>query len=197
MVWDARRIAASAALAATAGVVWLVASKVDSPSERPRSAPAAQSTQRPIGQEARTGVSAPPELPGRYDGEIPAGLDFRQPEQVARAYLVAAHSLRQEDRGRTNRRVLPYLSPDNPVNPRGLVVDAPPAGQTTTAQVEDLRLVQGDEAGQAVAYQARWSLLTGTSEFSVDWRTSFVVLVRQPDGRWLVSQETTHLQPGD
>lgn len=194
-MWDGRRIATATALAATAGVVWLLASKLDSPpAARP---PVEQATQRPVGPDARAGVSVSPELPGRADIEIPPGLDFGQPDEVARAYLEAAHSLRDVDTGRTNRRVMPYLSPDNPANPRGLVVvDAPAAGRTT-AQVVDLRRVQADRSGRMVAYQARWSVLAGPSESSVEHRTSFVVLIRQPDGRWLVRQEATSLHPGD
>lgn len=189
----ARQIATVAAIAATAGVVWLIASEVEEPPERPRTTPTLQPTV-PVGPDVRASVSPPPEVPGDDAGVVPPGLDFGQPDQVARAYLVAAHSLRDTDRDRTNRRVLPYLSPDNPANPRGLVVvDAPPPGQTVTAQVDDLRLVRADEAGTAIAYQATLSLRSGTATY----RTTYVVLTRQPDGRWLVRQETASLQPGD
>jgi ketosteroid isomerase-like protein len=32
---------------------------------------------------------------------------------------------------------------------------------------------------------------------AVEYRTTFVVLTRHPDGRWLVRQETAFLQPGN
>ncbi|MFI7679473.1 hypothetical protein [Actinophytocola sp. NPDC049390] len=194
MVWDARRIVGAAVIAATGGVVWLVATEVESPSERPRAAPTAP-PELPVGPEVRSSVSAPPDVPGRDDGTVPPGLDFRRPDQVAHAYLVAAHSLRDTDRDRTNRRVLPYLAPENPANPRGLVVaDAPPRGQAVTAAVDDLRMTHTDEARTAIAYEASLSLRTGSD---LERRTTYLVLDRQPDGRWLVRQETAHLQPGD
>lgn len=194
MVWDARRIVGAAVIATTAGVVWLVATEVESPPERPRAAPSAR-PELPVGPEVRSSMSVPPEVPGRDDGTVPPGLDFRQPDQVARAYLVAAHSLRDTDRDRTNRRVLPYLAPDNPANPRGLVVvDAPPPGQVVTVQVDDLRRVHADEAGTAIAYETRLSLRTGSE---LERRTTYLVLGHQPDGRCLVRQENAYLQPGD
>ncbi len=194
MAWDARRIVGAAVIAATAGVVWLAATEVESPPERPRVAPSAR-PELPVGPDVRSSMSVLPEVPGSDDGTVPPGLDFRRPDQVARAYLVAAHSLRDTDRDRTNRRVFPYLAPDNPANPRGLVVvDAPPPGQVVTAQVDDLRLTHTDEARTAIAYEARLSLRTGSE---LERRTTYLVLGSQPDGRWLVQQETAHLQPGD
>ncbi|MFC4003021.1 hypothetical protein ACFS2C_13685 [Prauserella oleivorans] len=192
MVWDARRIATAAALAGALGVIWLAASNADAPPGETPPSSTASPAEQPIGPEARSAASPPPERPGDSVSSVPLGLDFRRPAEVARAYLVAAHSLRGTDRGRTNRRVLPYLAPDNPANPRGLVVvDPPPAGQATTATVDRLRVVGSDQARQRIAYEAQWSAP------AIDRRTTFVVLARQPDGRWLVTQESTRLQPGD
>ncbi|MFF5992370.1 hypothetical protein [Prauserella flavalba] len=178
-------------------MVWLVASDADAPPEETIKSSAAPTTE-PIGPQARSAASLPPERPGAPGSRDPSGIDFGRPTAVARAYLVAAHTLRDTDRGKTNRRVLPYLAPDNPANPRGLVVvDPPPAGQTTTATVEQLQMVGSDQARQRIAYEARWSVSTGRSAPKIDRRATFVVLARQPDGRWLVIQESTRLQPGD
>ncbi|WP_147263917.1 hypothetical protein [Prauserella sp. PE36] len=198
MVWDAKRIATAAALAGAVGLIWLAASDADAPPEETITSSTAPATEQPIGPQARSAAAPPPERPGVPGSGVPSGIDFGRPTAVARAYLVAAHTLRDTDRGTTNRRVLPYLAPDNPANPRGLVViDPPPAGQTTTATVEQLRVVGSDQARQRIAYEARWSGSTGRSDPRIDRRATFVVLARQPDGRWLVIQESTRLQPGD
>ena len=193
-MWDARRILAAAAVAAGFGLLWLVGSNASSPNDSEVTPPSSTTAAGPIGPDARRTASGPPQLPGEPGAAIPPGLDFARPEVVARAYVVAAHSLTDADRDRTNRRVLPYLAPTNPANPRGLVVVAPPAGQTTTAVVDRLEVAFADEPGQTIAYQATWSATTGEARHP---QTSYVVLQRQPDGRWLVTQETARLHPGD
>ncbi|MEU0514517.1 MULTISPECIES: hypothetical protein [Amycolatopsis] len=194
-MWDARRILTAAAVAAGFGLLWLVGSNAESPSESELPPTGSTTPTAPIGPDARRAASGAPQLPGESRAAIPPGLDFARPEEVARAYLVAAHSLTDTDRDRTNRRVLPYLAPTNPANPRGLVVvTAPPAGQATTAVVDRLEAAFSDETGQTVAYQATWSAITGDAR---NTQTSYVVLQRQPDGRWLVTQESARLHPGD
>lgn len=203
-MWGARQIATAAALGVGFGVLWLAGSNANAPDEgslSPPDSPSATSTTGPVRPDARRAVPAPPELPGESAPAASPGLDFTRPEDVAHAYLIAAHSLRDTDRNTTNRRVLPYLAPTNPDNPRGLVVtDAPPAGQETTAAIDQLRVATADQAGQMIAYEATWSVSTGTvgqPAAAPQRHTSFVVLQRQPDGRWLVTRESVDLQPGD
>ncbi|WP_143101925.1 hypothetical protein [Amycolatopsis marina] len=101
------------------------------------------------------------------------------------------------DRGKTNRRVLPYLAPDNPANPRGLVVaETPPTGRFTVT-MDQLTVVGSSESGRRIAYEARWSIAADESSEPGQQRSTFVVLARQPDGRWLVTQESARIQPGD
>ncbi|MFJ8813774.1 hypothetical protein [Amycolatopsis thermoflava] len=192
-MWDARRILTAAALAAGFGLLWLVGSNADSPSDS--SLPSSGSTPTsPIGPDARRAASAPAQRSGET-APAPPGLDFTNSEEVARAYLVTAHSVSAADQNRTNRRVLPYLAPTNPDNPRGLVVTgAPPAGKLATAVVDELAVAFTDEAGRSIAYQATWSTSTGAIR---ETQTTYVVLQRQSDGRWLVTQESARLHPGN
>ena len=126
------------------------------------------------------------EVPGTKSGDAPH-IDFMDAESVVRAYLVTAHTLYPEDAGRTNRRVLPYLTQDNP---RGITVVEAPSGRTAFARVLTVERVTGNDTGSARAYRATWSVDGQVAE-------GYVVVVRQPDDRWLVKQETAQLQAAD
>lgn len=198
-MWGARQIAVTAALIGAAGLAWLSASDDDSPIDDARTSNQATNSDEPIGPAARRSIGGSGELPGAATTDVPRGLDFTRPAEVARAYLVAAHSLREQDSGRTNRRVLPYLAETNPDYPRGIVVvDAPGPGEVAKTVVDRLDVVSKNQDGDATAYRARWTVSTGPKTAAaerVEARTSFVVLRRQLDGRWLVTQDTPRLQP--
>lgn len=191
-----RRLGLLAAAIAAVVVLWM-ADAEDGLRDVPDEASPPTSAQ-PIGPEARAAASLPPARPGAAAPSAPPGLDFAEPADVARAYLVAAYSLRAEDRGTTNRRVLPFLAPNNPDNPRGLVVvDAPPPGQVTTARVDRLRVSARRADGTVIAFRAEVSLRDGAPTADPERRSTYVVLGRQDDGRWLVVRETSRLQPSD
>ncbi|WP_116049696.1 hypothetical protein [Amycolatopsis palatopharyngis] len=198
-MWGARPIATAVALVTVGGVVWLLAANSHSsdPTSSLPSSPAIEPTARPIGPQARDAASDQQQLPGTPDTSFSPDVDFRQPQAVARAYLVAAHTVTAADRGKSNRRVLPYLAPDNPANPRGLVVAETPTVGRFTVTVDQLTVVGSNESGRRIAYEARWSIAADESSEPGRQRSTFVVLARQPDGRWLVTQETARIQPGD
>ena len=149
---------------------------------------ATSADQQPPGPAARSAAAAPVDSP---DPSIPAadpGVDFSDPRSVAEAYLTAAHTVRPEEAGRVNRRELPYLAPDNPDHPRGKVVAD---HESVVARVLSLDVVTVDEIRGAIALRATWQAGGGPSQDRA------VVLHRQPDGRWLVSQESARLRPAD
>jgi hypothetical protein len=129
------------------------------------------------------------EVPGTTPTDAPH-IDFTNAESVVSAYLTTAHTLYPQDAGRTNRRVLPYLTQDNPDNPRGITVVDAPTDKTAFAKVLMVERVTGNDTGSARAYRATWSVDGQVAE-------GYVVVVRQPDNRWLVKQETARLQPAD
>ncbi|WP_090063773.1 hypothetical protein [Lentzea flaviverrucosa] len=144
-------------------------------------------TEEPLGPAARSaiGETLPPPLSGTPSAA--AGTNFADPRSVAKAYIEAAHSAEPAEIGRANRRVLPYLAPENPDNPRGsLVVDA-----TGKAVVISVEVAVGNEEQSAATTKATWRSGDGQS------RETFVTLRRQADGRWLVTAEMARLQPAD
>ncbi|SMD25536.1 hypothetical protein [Lentzea albidocapillata] len=154
-------------------------------------APVATSTappsqaEEPVGPAVRSAVGDTPQAP--LSGAPSAGANFADPRSVAKAYVEAAHSVEPDEIGRTNRRVLPYLAPENPDNPRGsLVVEA-----TGKAVVISVEVAVGNEEQSAATTKATWR--TGDGQL----RETFVTLRRQADGRWLVTAEMARLQPAD
>jgi hypothetical protein len=144
-------------------------------------------TEEPVGPAARSAIGETP--PARLSGtpSAAAGTNFADPRSVAKAYVEAAHSAGPDEIGRVNRRVLPYLAPENPDNPRGsLVVEA-----TGEAVVISVETVAGNEEQSAATTEATWRSGDGRL------RETFVTLRRQPDGRWLVAAEMAQLQPAD
>jgi hypothetical protein len=161
----------------------------NAPAPPPTSASPVPTTTEPApGPAARSEIGVA-EIPGTTPTDAPH-VDFTNAEAVVSAYLTTAHTLYPEDAGRTNRRVLPYLTQDNPDNPRGITVVEAPSGKTAVAKVLTVERVTGNDTGSARAYRATWSVDGQVAE-------GYVVVVRQPDNRWLVRQETARLQPAD
>jgi hypothetical protein len=137
----------------------------------------------------------------RGSGPLPAdpAIDLTDPEAVARAYLVAAGSVVAADAGRTHLRAAAYAAPGSPPATVGTVVlDPPPAGQTRAAVVTALELVAVNRSTLRRGYLASISTATGSpgALTVIDDATAYVVLARQPDGRWLVVADTSDLPDG-
>ncbi|MGM1060867.1 hypothetical protein [Saccharothrix sp. Mg75] len=157
----------------------------------PTGQPSASTTsvdEQPPGPDARSAAAVPVEPPESGIPPAEPGVDFTDPTSVARAYLVAAHTVRPEEVSRVNRRVLPYLAPDNPDHPRGKVVGD---DKVSVAGVLSLDVVTVDENRGAIALRGTWQAGDKPAQ------DSSLVLHRQPDGRWLVTQESARLQPAD
>ena len=109
----------------------------------------------------------------RGSGPLPAdpAIDLTDPEAVARAYLVAAGSVVAADAGRTHLRA---------------------------AVVTALELVAVNRSTLRRGYLASISTATGSpgALTVIDDATAYVVLARQPDGRWLVVADTSDLPDG-
>lgn len=130
------------------------------------------------------GADAPP---------VDPSVDLGDPEAVARAYLVAAHSLGPDDAGRTHLRGAGYAVPGSPPATVGvLVLDPPPPGTVRRASVVGLELVAADVADRRRAYLATVETGTGPVDgpAEITVTTGHVVLTHQPDGRWLVVSDT-------
>jgi hypothetical protein len=135
-------------------------------------------------------------------------VDLADPSAVARAYLVGARTVRAGDGGHTHLGAAGYAAPGSPPATVGvLVLDPPPAGQVRTAAVTALELVATDDADQRRAYRASVATTTGppgtaaapspVGSSGSAAGTAYVVLARQPDGRWLVTADTPDLTEGD
>ncbi|WP_439659432.1 hypothetical protein ACSHWB_44835 [Lentzea sp. HUAS TT2] len=144
-------------------------------------------TEEAVGPAARSAIGETPPPPLPVTPSAAAGTNFADPRSVAKAYIEAAHSAGRDEVGRANRRVLPYLAPGNPDNPRGsLVVEA-----TGEAVVISVEVVVGNEEQSAVTTKASWR--SGDGQL----RETFVTLRRQTGGSWLVTAEMARLQPAD
>jgi hypothetical protein len=127
-------------------------------------------------------------------------VDLTDPEAVARAYLAAAHTIRPGDAGRTQLRAAGYAVPGSPAAAVGVVVlDPPPGGQQRTATVTGLALAAADAGGERRGYRAEVGTATGPpgGTPSVALVTSWIVLAKQADGRWLVAADTPDLPSGE
>jgi hypothetical protein len=139
----------------------------------------------------RRGPPAPPADPA---------VDLADPEAVARAYLVAARAAAPDDTGRTHLQAASYAAPGSPPAAVGvLVLDPPPPGQVRTAAVSALDLVAVDDGDRRRGYRAAVATATGPPGAAAvpAVATTYVVLARQPDGRWLVTTDTPELPEGD
>jgi hypothetical protein len=145
----------------------------------------------------RSALDAPAVLRGAPAPADPA-VDLADPEQVARAYLAAAHAMAADDAGRTQLRAAGYAVPGStPAAVGVLVLDAPQPGTARSAAVTGLHLVAADDADQRRGYRATLTTTEGPPDGPavVAELTSYVVLARQPDGNWLVSAESPELLP--
>jgi hypothetical protein len=141
----------------------------------------------------RRALAAVPVRRGAASVRADPGVDLHDPVAVARAYLAAVRAGDADDRGRTRLNGAGYAEPGSPPAAVGVVVlDAPPPGQVRTAAVTALDLVAADEADLHRGYRAVVTTATGPVGGAgvTAASTSYLVLARQPDGRWLVAADT-------
>jgi hypothetical protein len=128
-------------------------------------------------------------------------VDLRDPRAVARAYLVASRATTADDRGRTHLRAAAYAEPGSPPAAVGVVVlDPPPPGQLRTATVSAIDLIATDEADERRGYRATVAVSTGPTPPIASGTTvlaAYLVLARQPNGRWLVAADSPALPDGN
>jgi hypothetical protein len=145
-----------------------------------------------LSDDDRRALAAAPALRGV--DPAPVDLDLTDPAAVARAYLVAAHSLVPGDAGHTQRRATGYARPGSPAAIGVVVLDLPP-GASRTAVVTGLELAGA--YGERRGYRA--ALRTATARpggpVAVAQQQALVVLARGPDGRWRVVAETAGGDP--
>jgi hypothetical protein len=112
------------------------------------------------------------------------------PAAVARAYLVAAHSLVPADAGRTQRRATGYALPGSPAAVGVVVLDPPPPGAVRTAVVTGLDLAGATAERRGYRAALRTETARPGGPVTVTHQQTLVVLARSPDGRWRVVAET-------
>ncbi len=143
-----------------------------------------------LSDDDRRALAAAPALRGADAGPVDPAVDLTDPEAVARAYLVAAHSLVPGDADHTQRRATGYARPGSPAAV-GVVVLDPPPGAHRTAVVTGLE--PAGASGERRGYRA--ALRTETARpggpVAAARQQALVVLARSPDGRWRVVAETT------
>ncbi|GAA1245645.1 hypothetical protein GCM10009609_06280 [Pseudonocardia aurantiaca] len=146
-----------------------------------------------ISEEDRGALDAPPVERGAPAPPADPGVDLTNPEAVAKAYLVAAHSLTPDDAGHTHLRGAAYAVPGSPPATVGVVVvDPPPPGAARTASVTALELAAADSGNTRRGYRAEVGTATGPPGglLTVALVERYVVLAHQPDGRWLVAGDS-------
>jgi hypothetical protein len=146
-----------------------------------------------LGAEDRLALDAVPVRRGEAAAAVDPVVDLTDPEAVARSYLGAAHSITILDAGRTHLRGTGYAVPGSPPATVGVVVlDPPPAGSLRTATVTGLDLAAVDHGDRRRGYRAEVGTATGPpgGPVAVDLIGRYVVLARQPDGRWLVAADS-------
>ena len=143
-----------------------------------------------LSDDDRRALAAAPALRGADAAPVDPAVDLTDPAAVARAYLVAAHSLVPGDAGHTQRRATGYARPGSPAAV-GVVVLDPPPGAHRTAVVTGLE--PAGAYGERRGYRA--ALRTATARpggpVAAARQQALVVLARSPDGRWRVVAETT------
>jgi hypothetical protein len=126
-------------------------------------------------------------------------VDLTDPAAVARSYLAAARSATPTDHGQTRREAVPYAAPGSPAAVGVVVLDPPSPGQVRTAAVTALDLVAAAEDDRRRGYRATVATSAGppgeTATTAVT--TAYLVLARQPDGRWLVFADAELLEGDD
>ena len=122
-------------------------------------------------------------------------VDLTDPEAVARAYLVAAHSLVPGDAGHTQRRAAGVRPAGQPGGRRRRRARSAAPAPTARAVVTGLEPAGAD--GERRGYRA--ALRTATARpggpVAAARQQALVVLARSPDGRWRVVAETTGDHP--
>jgi hypothetical protein len=137
----------------------------------------------------RRGADPPPADPA---------VDLSDPTAVARAYLAAARSSTAGDHGRTRREASPYAAPGSPAAVGVVVLDPPEPGRPRTATVTALDLTAAADDDRRRGYRATVTTSTGPpgGGATTAVTTEYVVLARQPDGRWLVVADAPELLEG-
>lgn len=123
-------------------------------------------------------------------------VDLTDPAAVARAYLAAARESVVDEAGRTRLQAAGYAEPGSPPAAVGVVVlDPPPPGQVRTVTVGAVDLVTADGGDRRRGYRATVATATGPlgDPAAPVVTTAYLVLARQPDGRWLVTADTPTL----
>jgi hypothetical protein len=145
-----------------------------------------------LSEEDRAALAAVPVERGEPAPAVDPRVDMADPAAVARAYLTAAHSVGPQDAGRTQLRAAGYAVPGSAAV-GVLVLDAPPTGALRTAAVTALDLVAADRDDSRRGYQAEVGTATGPpgERPTVALVRCRIALAHQPDGRWLVTAETS------
>jgi hypothetical protein len=143
-----------------------------------------------LSDDDRRALSAAPALRGVDSAPVDPAVELTDPEAVARAYLVTAHSLVPGDAGHTQRRATGYARPGSPAAVGVVVLDPPPPGARRTAVVTALELAgaSAERRGYRAALRAETARPGGP--VAVAHQQALVVLARSPDGRWRVVAET-------
>ncbi|HVL83549.1 MAG TPA: hypothetical protein VM367_04530 [Pseudonocardia sp.] len=142
-----------------------------------------------LSESDRRALDASPPARGGPAAAVDPGVDLTDPATVARAYLVAAHGAVPEDAGRTHLRAAGYAVPGTPAATVGVVVVDPPGpGSRRVAEVTALDLAAADRGDRRRGYLA--AVLTRVGGQADVVLERYVVLARQPDGRWLVAAES-------
>jgi hypothetical protein len=125
-------------------------------------------------------------------------VDRTDPTAVARAYLCAARAVTADDQRRTRRQASPYAAPGSPAAVGLVVLDPPPPGQLRMATVTALDLAAAADDDERRGYRASVTTSTGPpgGVATTAVTTAYVVLARQPDGRWLVVADALDLLEG-
>ena len=84
-----------------------------------------------LSDDDRRALAAAPALRGADAAPVDPAVDLTDPEAVARAYLVAAHSLVPGDADHTQRRATGYARPGSPAAVGVVVLDPPPGAHRT------------------------------------------------------------------
>ena len=180
---------AAAALAAATIVLLVVAAVAALPQ------PADLTSGGVLSADDRRALAAAPALRGADPAPPDPTVDLTDPTAVARAYLVAAHSLVPGDAGHTQRRAAGYARPGSPAAVGVVVLDPPPTGAYRTAVVTGLEAAgaYGDRRG----FRAALRIETGRpgGPVAVGRQHALVVLAEGADGRWRVVMETSGDDP--
>jgi hypothetical protein len=177
---------AGAALAAAAVVLLAVAALPP---------PADLTSRGVLSADDRRALAAAPALRGADPAPADPTVDLTDPAAVARAYLVAAHSLVPGDAGHTQRRAAGYARPGSPAAVGVVVLDPPPPGAYRTAVVTGIDAVGA--YGERRGFRAALRTETGRpgGPVTVGQEHAVVVLAEGADGRWRVVLETSGDDP--